>query len=132
MVSQSDRMDLFPVGGLSQKLMPQSSRGHFEGEMALPRKLVYVTPPHKKRQAPARCRLGDKPFIQVAAPASELMIEMGHGQLPLMPLGQAPQYKKQNHGVQPARDGDEDSLAIGKQPFAYDCPLDPIDEISHV
>jgi hypothetical protein len=96
--------------------MTQSARAHFEGELVYPRKSADVAAASDEGQPEVLCRLAHQPFIRVAAPAAELVIEMGHGQFPAVFGRQHMKQTEENHGIDAAGNSHDNSPAATEKP----------------
>ena len=74
----------------------------------LSRVRLDVGTPNDERQPEGRGGPAHEPLIGVAASSAEPMIKMGDRQLPLVPGGQRVEQVKQTHGIQSARNANED------------------------
>ena len=71
-----------------------------------------------------------KAFIRIAAPASEVMIEVSNHQFPIVLFREAMEEMEQDRGIQAPRDGHENLLPRTKEPSVLDGLFDQMNEVT--
>ena len=84
MVSQGHDANFTFLRHACKKIMPQFSRGHFDGQFCFFRKFLHVCPSGGEGQSHRSGGLTNQFFVGVAAASAQPVIEMSNGQFPLM------------------------------------------------
>ena len=114
-----------------QEVVPPLSGCHFQRELLCARKAPDVCPLNRDRQPQLLSRLPHQPFVGVAAPASQTVIQVRDSQLPAVACRKLVYYPQQHHRIQPARNCHQDWLALVEKAAAADSSFDVDYEAGH-
>ena len=131
MMRQGDRGHSHLQRRPRQEVVPPLSGGHFQGELLCARKAPNVRPLNRERQLQLLRRLPHQPFVGIAAPASQTVIQVGDRQLPAVACRKLVYYSQQHHRIQPARNCHQDWLALVEKAAAADSSFDVDYEVGH-
>ena len=98
---------------MTARMVPDLCPFHFEGHTQF-----GGNPPHQR-------------LIRGTAAASQLMVQVGGREFPIVFVGQIVEEMQQDHRVDSARYGNKDSLSVPKEPLCLNGPLDLLAQITH-